>query len=202
MNKLTSPRIALTSVLVFLLLFGGTSSVGAADLKAVDLNAVAIGDSVMLGAKSQLQQAGVGLVDAKVSRQASSGPELVRKLAGKSDVQHVVIHLGTNGYFTVESCRDMVKAAGLKRTVYLINLKVPRKWESNNNALIAQCAKGFSSTRVRVLDWNNISQSKDSYLYSDGIHLTPVGAKKFARMISGAIKESNAWQGRVTPGTR
>lgn len=197
MNKVTSPRIALISALAFLVLVGGTSSVSAADL-----NAVAIGDSVMLGAKSQLQQVGVGLVDAKVSRQASSGPDLVRKLTAKSDVDHVVIHLGTNGYFTVESCRDMVKAAGLDRIVYLVNLKVPRKWESNNNALIAQCAKGFSSTRVRVLDWNNISQTKDSYLYSDGIHLTPVGAKKFARMVSRAIKQSVAWQGRVTPGTR
>jgi len=156
----------------------------------------------MLGAKSQLQQAGVRLVDAKVSRQASSGPDLVRKLAAQPDVQHVVIHLGTNGYFTVDSCRDMVKAAGLDRTVYLVNLKVPRKWEGNNNALIAQCAKGFASTRVRVLDWNNISQTKDTYLYSDGIHLTPVGAKKFARMISGAIKQSITWQSRVTPGTR
>lgn len=197
MNKVTSPFVALMSVAAFLLPLIGSSPVNAADL-----NAVAIGDSVMLGAKSQLQQVGVGLVDAKVSRQASSGPDLVRKLTAKSDVDHVVIHLGTNGYFTVESCRDMVKAAGLDRTVYLVNLKVPRKWEGNNNALIAQCAKGFSSTRVRVLDWNNISQTKDSYLYSDGIHLTPVGAKKFARMVSQAIKQSVTWQGRVTPGTR
>lgn len=197
MKKATSP-------IVFVLILSAAIStlLLPSAAHAADLNAVAIGDSVMLGAKTQLQQVGVGKVDAKVSRQASSGPDLVRELTAKSDVQHVVIHLGTNGYFTVDSCREMVKAAGLDRTVYLVNLKVPRKWEANNNALIAQCARGFSATRVRVLDWHQISQSRGSYLYSDGIHLTPAGAKKFARMVSSAIKQAITWQDRVTPGTR
>lgn len=180
-----------------LVLFGGVPAVSAAEL-----NAVAIGDSVMLGAKHQLQRVGIAKVDAKVSRQASSGPALVKKLAANPATKFVVVHLGTNGSYSVETCRDTVRAAGLDRTVFLVNLKVPRKWEKSNNALMGKCAAGFSASRVQILDWNSISQTNDSYLYSDGIHLTPTGAKKFARMISAAIKQTITWQERVTPGTR
>ena len=192
----------LTSVIVagmisLLVPVGLTSPVSAADLSAV-----AIGDSVMLGAKSQLQRIGVTVVDAKVSRQASVGPELVRKLARNPNIKHVVIHLGTNGFYSVDSCRETIRAAGLKRTVFLVNLKVPRKWEKTNNALMRKCASGFSSSRVQVLDWYSISQTKSAYLYSDGIHLTPAGAKKFAGMIRAAIKQTITWQDRVTPGPR
>ncbi len=62
---------------------------------------MAIGDSVMLGAKSQLKAAGVRKVDAAVSRQASVGPGLVRE-RGAALPEHVVVHLGTNGTYTLK----------------------------------------------------------------------------------------------------
>lgn len=193
--RVTSPIAAI--IAAYFVVAGLTSPASAAEF-----HAVAIGDSVMLGAKSQLLKAGFDRVDAKVSRQASTGPGLVKKLAASPDVQFVVIHLGTNGSYSVDMCRDMVRAAGADRTVLLINLKVPRKWEVTNNKLMKQCAQGFSASRVQILDWNTVAQTKDSYLYSDGMHLTPVGAKKFTRMITSAIKKTITWQGRVTPGTR
>jgi hypothetical protein len=157
---------------------------------ASEFRAIAIGDSVMLGAKSQLLEIGVVKVDAKVSRQATSGPALV------------VVHLGTNGAYSVDTCRDTVRAAGIDRTVFLVNLKVPRKWENLNNSLMEKCAQGFSASRVRVLDWHSISQSKKSYLYSDGVHLTPTGAKRFARMIAADIRQTITWEQRLSPGPR
>jgi lysophospholipase L1-like esterase len=200
MHFLTSHK---SVALVAASLLAITTSFGLANTaSAADLSAVAIGDSVMLGAKSQLQRIGVSVVDAKVSRQASVGPELVRKLAKNPNIKHVVIHLGTNGFYSVDSCRETIRAAGLKRTVFLVNLKVPRKWEKTNNSLMRKCAAGFSSSRVQVLDWYSISQTKSAYLYSDGIHLTPAGAKKFAGMIRAAIKQTITWQDRVTPGPR
>jgi lysophospholipase L1-like esterase len=167
-----------------------------------EFRAIAIGDSVMLGAKSQLLEIGVVKVDAKVSRQATSGPALVKELAAKSNVKYVVVHLGTNGAYSVDTCRDTVRAAGIDRTVFLVNLKVPRKWENLNNSLMEKCAQGFSASRVRVLDWHSISQSKKSYLYSDGVHLTPTGAKRFARMIAAAIRQTITWEQRLSPGPR
>jgi lysophospholipase L1-like esterase len=200
MKRIFSPKFVATltvPVLVAGLQFGIANPVTASDLSAV-----AIGDSVMLGAKSQLQRIGVAVVDAKVSRQASTGPDLVKKLANSPKVKNVVVHLGTNGFYSVESCRETVRAAGLKRTVFLVNLKVPRKWEKTNNALMRKCAGGFSASRVQVLDWYSISQTKSAYLYSDGMHLTPAGAKKFAGMIKSAIKQTITWQDRVSPGPR
>ena len=203
MNLLTSLRVKSTVTATSIMIAVGVfMSAVTPTATASELNAVAVGDSVMLGAKSELQRIGVGKVDAKVSRQASSGPALVKKLAANPDIKFVVVHLGTNGSYSVETCRETVRAAGLGRTVFLINLKVPRKWENLNNSLMKKCAQGFSASRVQVLDWNSISQSKKSYLYSDGMHLTPAGAQRFARMVASAIKQTITWEGRITPGTR
>ncbi len=195
-------RTFITAALLMVMTASSLFPGNAPTVHASEFKAVAIGDSVMLGAKSQLQKIGVGKVDAKVSRQASSGPALVKKLATNPDIKFVVVHLGTNGSYSVDTCRDTVKAAGMGRTVLLINLKVPRKWENVNNSLMKKCAEGFSASRVQVLDWNKISQAKKSYLYSDGIHLTPAGAQRFARMVAAAIKQTITWEERVTPGTR
>lgn len=195
-------RTFITAALLMVMAASSLFPASTPRVHASEFKAVAIGDSVMLGAKSQLQKIGVGKVDAKVSRQASSGPALVKKLAANPDIKFVVVHLGTNGSYSVDTCRDTVKAAGMGRTVLLINLKVPRKWENVNNSLMKKCAEGFSASRVQVLDWNKISQSKKSYLYSDGIHLTPAGAQRFARMVAAAIKQTITWEERVTPGAR
>ena len=167
-------------------------SVGmASSAAAKDLDAIAIGDSVMLGAKSQLQKAGIAVVDAKVSRQASSGVGLVRK-RGSDLPEHVVIHLGTNGSHSVKTCRQIVRAVGAGRTVYLINFKVPRSWEKPNNRILRKCDRRFRSDRVVLLDWNELASENPESLYSDGYHLRPEGAKAFAAMVRKAITTPRA----------
>ena len=168
------------------------ASVGLAPpVLAKDLDAIAIGDSVMLGAKSQLKDAGIDVVDAKVSRQASSGVGLVRK-RGSGLPEHVVIHLGTNGSHSVKTCRQMVRAVGAGRTVYLINFKVPRSWEKTNNRILRKCDRRFRSDRVVLLDWNELASENPEYLYSDGYHLRPEGARAFAAMVRDAITAPRA----------
>lgn len=182
-------RVVLAGALVFASVGLGQPAV-AKDL-AKDLDAIAIGDSVMLGAKSQLQDAGIDVVDAKVSRQASSGVGLVRKRGSKLP-EHVVIHLGTNGSHSVKTCRQMVRAVGAGRTVYLINFKVPRSWEKTNNRILRKCDRKFRSDRVVLLDWNELASENPEYLYSDGYHLRPKGAKAFAAMVRDAITAPRA----------
>ena len=155
------------------------------------LDAIAIGDSVMLGAKSQLQRAGIGVVDAKVSRQASSGVDLIRK-RGAELPEHVVVHLGTNGTHSVKTCRQIVRAVGKDRTVYLINFKVPRSWEGPNNRILNKCNRKFRSDRVVILDWNSLASQNPEYLYADGYHLRPEGAEAFAKMVRKAITAPRA----------
>lgn len=158
---------------------------------AKDLDAIAIGDSVMLGAKSQLHKAGIPIVDAKVSRQASSGIGLLRKRGSKLP-EHVVVHLGTNGSHSVKTCRQIVRAVGKGRTVYLVNFKVPRSWEKPNNRILRRCDSKFRSDRVVLLDWNELAGKNPDYLYNDGYHLRPEGAKAYAQMVREAITTPRA----------
>ena len=150
------------------------------------LDAVAIGDSVMLGAKSHLKAAGVTKVDAVVSRQAYQGPRLIRD-RGASFPEHVVVHLGTNGTYTLKMCRRLVRAAGPARTVYLVTVKVPRAWEDVNNRMLRRCHAKFRSDQVVLVDWNSVASKNPEYLYADGYHLRPEGAKAFAQMVREAI---------------
>src|SRR5262245_66475025 len=72
-----------------------------------------IGDSVMLGAKSELRARGFRIVDAIVSRQFYRAPALVRywRRQGKLP-RNVVIHLGNNGTVRIADCYQAVRAAG------------------------------------------------------------------------------------------
>jgi hypothetical protein len=163
----------------------------ASPASARELDAIAIGDSVMLGAKSQLRDRGVDVVDAAVSRQAATGPGLLRK-RGEKLPEHVVVHLGTNGTYTLKMCKQLVRAAGQQRRVYLVTVKVPRKWESVNNDMLRSCDRAFRSDRVVLLDWNAVASKNPSYLYADGVHLRPEGARAFARMIERAVTAPRA----------
>ena len=158
---------------------------------ADQLDAIAIGDSVMLGAKSQLRDRGVDVVDAAVSRQAVTGPGLLRDRGDKLP-EHVVVHLGTNGTYTLDMCKELVRTAGKNRRVYLVTIKVPRKWESVNNEMLRVCDGAFRSDRVVLLDWNTMATENPDYIYADGVHLRPEGARAFARMIERAVTAPRA----------
>ena len=180
-------RSAIAALIATGLVIAGAPNASAAD----DLDAIAFGDSVMLGAKSQLKDAGVGTVDAKVSRQAYTGPGLLRDQGARLP-EHVVVHLGTNGTYTLKMCKQLVRAAGKSRTVYLVNLKVPRSWEKENNRMLSKCDSKFRSDRVVLLDWNEIVSKNPGYLYADGVHLRPEGAAAFAEMVRKAVTTPRA----------
>lgn len=145
----------------------------------------AIGDSVMLGARTALRDSGFR-VDATESRQAYSAPALVRK-KGSTLPENVVVHLGTNGSFPLSTCKSLVKAAGPDRRVFLVNVFVPRSWQDPNNAVIRQCAEAFADDRVHVIDWNAAASAHRSWFYSDRIHLKPAGGRAFARLLDDAV---------------
>lgn len=154
--------------------------------KSKSLDAITVGDSVQLGAKWVLLKRGVDIVDAKVSRQAATGPSLLRK-RGEKLPRNVVIHLGTNGSYALEDCKEMVRIAGPQRRVFMLTIAVPRRWEKANNETIRRCARAFPVGRVQVIDWKGATKAHPSWLYSDGIHLPPTGAKGYARLIERAV---------------
>lgn len=147
-----------------------------------------VGDSVMLGAKSELRKRDV-TVDAAESRFPRSGVAVIRSRAAATDV---VIHLGTNGQLIERDCIALVKAASKAQRVYLMTIKAPRDYAKRNNRVIRSCAAQFPPGRVFVIDWAKAATTHPSWLYSDGIHLRPAGAKGFAQLVVGSVKRARA----------
>ena len=87
----------------------------------------AIGDSVMLGAREELIARGIK-VNAVVSRQFRDAVPLVQRLKAAGRLRRkVIIHLGNNGILIAAAdCDRIAEIAGPGRTVYLVNLKIPR----------------------------------------------------------------------------
>lgn len=150
---------------------------------------LAIGDSVMLGAQPQLKARGFR-VDATVSRQSYTGPALLRA-RGSSLPRDVVVHLGTNGSFPLDVCRRIVRNAGPERRVFLVTVHVPRSWQDANNAAIRRCDRSFAADRVTVVDWHAAASRNPGWLYRDRVHLTPAGARGFARLIDRAVDSAS-----------
>ena len=154
---------------------------------------IAIGDSVMLGARWVMKKNGIAIVDARKSRQATAGPALLRKRGSKLPV-NVVVHLGSNGTFTRDACEAMITAAGPTRRVFFLTLAVPRSWEAKNNAVIRGCVAAHSG-RTFIIGWHAMAAKHPKWVYSDGIHLRPAGAKGYARMIEQAVAATDSRRG-------
>ena len=167
------------------LLMGASAGLSAPAHAAPSKDRYAIGDSVMLGARTALRDTGFR-VDAIESRQSYAGPALVRK-KGAALPTNVVVHLGTNGTFPLSTCKSIVRAAGPDRRVFLVTIYVPRSWQDSNNAVIRQCDGAFAADRVHVVDWKAAASANRSWFYSDRIHLKPEGGRAFARLLDGAV---------------
>lgn len=151
---------------------------------------ITVGDSVMLGARTQLRGRDFR-VDAAVSRQAYKGPALLRERGARLP-RNVVVHLGTNGTFDIDTCRRIVKTAGPQRIVYFVTIHADRRWVAGNNRVIRDCDRAFAEHRVRVIDWNRAANDHEGWTYADGIHLRPDGAKAYARLIAQAVARNAA----------
>ena len=148
---------------------------------AAQAGPIAIGDSVMLGARTQLRDRGF-TVNAAVNRQFSEGVDIVERLARDGELpRHVVVHLGNNGYLSMDACHDLVDAVG-HRELALVNLHLPRSWRDENNARLDRCARGESD--VHVIDWAGYSHGHDGWFADDGFHLTPLGARRYAGYVA------------------
>jgi hypothetical protein len=160
---------------------------------------VAIGDSVMLGAVNALCAAIEGIsVDAAVSRQVSTGIQMLqawRDAGVLGDV--VIVHLGTNGWFSASQFDQMMQVLANVRLVVFVNLRVPRDWESSNNAVIASGVSRYSNTALA--DWHAVSAGRPDLFWDDGIHLRPEGARLYASLIASVLAAHPAPTPEPTP---
>jgi peptidoglycan/LPS O-acetylase OafA/YrhL len=148
--------------------------------------ALAIGDSVMLGARRSLAAAIPGIaVDAKVSRQFWQAVDVLTYYRNANLLPSVVIiHLGTNGKFGPRSFDTLMRAAGFRK-VFFVNAHVPRPWEGDVNAALAAGAQRWHN--ARVLDWHAYASKHLDWFAPDGFHLSRVGAQAYAQFVRSGI---------------
>ncbi len=152
----------------------------------------AFGDSVMLGAAPALQQAFPGIeVDAEKGRQVYRPPveaflaQLQEAKEGGRLGEVVVLHLGNNGVYPKESFDRIMQVLADRRLVVVLNVRVPRAWEDNNNRVIGEGVKRYRN--AVLIDWYELTAKRPELFWNDGHHLKPEGALYYAALIREAI---------------
>ncbi len=144
---------------------------------------LAIGDSIMLSASSSIRAAVPGIsVDARQNRQFTEGVAIVRGLAAAGGIPStVLVHLGTNGLVTPDRCDELLGMLPGRR-VLLVNVEVPRSWETDTNEALADCARRHGA---ELVDWRAVADERA--LASDGYHLSSDGHELFAATLAAAL---------------
>ncbi|CAM3918511.1 acyltransferase family protein [Cohnella lubricantis] len=146
-----------------------------------------IGDSVILGVKSTLEEQRPGIVvDGKIGRQLTQAFDTIdsyEKAGALGDI--VILELGTNGTFTAKKLSQLLDAIGDQRHILLINTRVPRKWQDEVNKMLSNAAEARDN--VALVDWYAASKGKDGYFAKDGVHLNSEGAASYAEMLTSAV---------------
>ncbi len=146
----------------------------------------AIGDSVMLGARSTLVDVIPGArVDASVSRFPGAFTGRIKKLKAKDKLADIVVlHLGTNGVLPEDMLREQLDLLTDTERVVIVNSSVPRSWEKPNNEVIDDVVKDYPN--AVIADWHAAADGHPEYFVSDGVHLTAKGARAYAKLIKKA----------------
>jgi peptidoglycan/LPS O-acetylase OafA/YrhL len=150
-----------------------------------DRAVLAIGDSVMRGASTQLVSAlgDKAVVDAEEGRQASAYPDLIDSYRERGELPNrVVVQEGNNGpVYWADATALKASLAGVDH-VYLLNVEVPRSWEDEVNSELEQIAGVWPE--AEVVDWHDAVSPEMTY---DGIHVDPDGAEVYANLVAGAV---------------
>ena len=152
---------------------------------------LAFGESVMLGAKAQLEKGGF-VVDAQESRQASGMiAEITARRAAGGIGPVVVIQVGTNGTVTDDEFRQIVELLP-NSEVYFLTVKANVPWIDGNNQRIFGLPATYGA-KVHVIDWKGRSAEIADQLSKEdgGVHLRGTKAQQFyANMIFDNIGRS------------
>ncbi len=171
-----------------------TSSPGTPDATGDGLVArrtSAIGDSLMIDYETALEHDLPGVVvDAQVSRQFSTGIEVVEQLrAARRLGTKVVIDLGTNGTVTTTEFDQMLQALrGVSRVVF-VTVHVDQPWQGEVNAVL-RAGVAAHARQCRLADWAALAAKHPGWFYSDGTHLPfpGPGADALAALVAAAVK--------------
>jgi hypothetical protein len=130
----------------------------------------AIGDSVMLAAAPQLQEAFPGIsIDAIVSRQMLSAPETLRAYVRKDALRPILIlGLGTNGPIDAATLEEVRATVGPDTLMVLVNTQAPRDWIPGVNEILERFAQRYRS--VELANWHGAIAPRIGELNQDQVH--------------------------------
>ncbi|MCP2239641.1 acyltransferase family protein [Thermoanaerobacterium thermosaccharolyticum] len=165
---------------------------GQTDVKIQDGKGITIiGDSILIDTKPYLEEMLPGItIDGKVGRQMYQAKDVVKSLKAKGKISDtLIVELGTNGPFTEDQLLSLLKAAEPVKHIILVNVRVPRPWESVVNKTLNKVSSEYPHTTL--IDWYKASYGHDSFFSPDAVHLEPSGAKYFASLIAKTIEDNN-----------
>jgi len=151
------------------------------------LRIFALGDSVMVGAKEELlARLGPGFsMNAKEGRQLDEVIALARQLKSEAKrPEDLIIQVGNNGPLYSEEMEALRSATSEAGHTFLVNDHAPVSWVGESNEMLAQAAMQWPHTSL--IDWSKAAKAHAGVFW-DGIHLTPAGAKLYARTIAAAV---------------
>lgn len=126
-------------------------------------------------------------VDGYVGRQMLSLPQAVAELKAHGKLRkRLIIELGTNGPFDESDLVTFLKSLH-EQEIILANTRVPRPWQDEVNAMLAQVARQVPHTFL--VNWYAQSANHNAYFYPDGVHLNPVGARVYASLLAHAVMQ-------------
>ena len=154
-----------------------------------------MGDSVMLGAKAELESTLPGMaVDAVVSRQfAHAIPVLQYYRDNNIMPPAIVVHLGTNGRYGIPEFDHMMAVIGPDTPVFFLNSRMPRSWEPTVNNTLAEGVARHPN--AHLINWHDYANCHDDWWANDGFHVTDAGAQAYANLVRAYVmNEANTLQ--------
>jgi len=142
-----------------------------------DIPLFAVGESVMLGAKSQLEAEGF-FVDAAESRQGKEVVDVVARLRSSGRLGNtVVIHISTNGEVSDETFAAIMASLPPDevKTVWFLTVRADRAWIDANNSRIISLPCKYPNVWVGY--WSDFVPNIEG-MASDGIHFKTNAAKQ------------------------
>jgi peptidoglycan/LPS O-acetylase OafA/YrhL len=148
---------------------------------------LAVGDSVMAGAAGTLRRefSGDAIVDAEEGRQPTDYPAVIDAYRDAGQLpDHVIVQIGNNGPVYYDDLVALQQSLADVDNVYLVNVEVPRSWESEVNSELGELVGRWPE--ATVIDWHSAAAENSDLTY-DQIHLTPDGEALYASLIAQAI---------------
>ncbi len=165
---------------------------------------LAIGDSVMVGARSGLEAVGIE-VDAEVSRQAHISIDILRDQIRRNGARDTVIfHAVGSGFLDARGFQNLLDAAeGVRHLIVLTRQFPPREpllsYERDTNKMLREQAAKHDW--VTLVDWNEITNGREDEITWDGTHLNALGRQLYTDEILAAVMSrppAQFWDTSVT----